>query len=300
METERGSDLMKHVKLRGDLLVALCLAVAAPLVVLGQAFEPEDDVGGPLNGRQPIVGAPFFADAITSVRLHLADGSTLAQKTTARYFRNSAGGVRVELLMDGFPPPHTPAERHIRTIVSPAPGQQPTVSLDVETRTAHYFPRLWGADAAGGRRAILIPIGGVRFLTLKRAQDLLRWHEAPQGEVIDEPLGSRRIDGVDTTGRRVTITILDVEAADGKARQLVDERWESPELKLIVAARSTDTRWGDVEYTLTNLRRMDPPGSLFEVPEDYRINPGPLPTGEGSLMTMIPLDAYPSWRARSR
>jgi hypothetical protein len=135
---------------------------------------------------------------------------------------------------------------------------------------------------------------------LKRAQDMLTWKDAPQGEVVDEPLGSRRIDGLETSGRRVTIRISEVEAADGKARQLTDERWESPELKLIVAARSTDTRLGDVEYTLTNIRRADPPRSLLEVPPDYTSDETLAATGEGGWMTLIPLEAYPRLRAGSQ
>jgi hypothetical protein len=247
-----------------------------------------------------VAGAPFSADAITSVRLRLTDGSTLEQTTTARYYRDSAGRVRVELLMDGLPPPRTLAERHIRTFVRPVPGQEPTVTLDSETRTARILPRFSLAYAAGGGREIAIPIGGVRFLVWKRAQDMLTWKEAPQGEVVDVSLGSRRIDGLETTGRRVTITISNVEAADGKARQLTDERWESPELKLIVAAQSTDTRLGDVEYTLTNIRRADPTGTLFEVPGDYTSDQTLADPGEGGWMTLIPLETYPRLRPRSR
>jgi hypothetical protein len=290
---------MKGTRISCCLLAALCLAVAAPLGVLGQGIEPDDEVGGPLTGRQPVAGAPFSADAITSVRLRLTDGSTLEQKTTARYYRDSAGRVRVELLMDGLPPPRTLAERNIRTVVSPAPGQEPTVTLDSETRTARILPRFALAYAAGGGRQIAIPIGGVRFLVLKRAQDMLIWKEAPQGEVIDEPLGSRRVDGIETIGRRVTITVPNVEAGHGKTRQLIDERWESPELKLIVVARSTDTRLGDVEYTLTNLRRADPPRSLFEVPADYTSDSTPA-AADDPWLTLISLEGYPRLPARSR
>src|SRR2546430_2006039 len=114
------------------------------------------------------------------------------------------------------------------------------MTVDAETGTAHFSPRFALAYAAGGGRAMAILIGGVRFRVLKRSQDMLTWREAPQGEVIDEPLGSRHVAGLEATGRRVTITISNVEAADSNARQLVDERWESRELKLIVAARSTD------------------------------------------------------------
>jgi hypothetical protein len=291
---------MKDTRISCHLVAALCLAGAVPLMVLGQGFISDDEVGGPLTGRQPVAGAPFSADAITNVRLMLTDGSTLEQKTTAQYYRDSAGRVRVELRMDGLPPPRTLAERHIRTFVSPAPGQEPTLTLDSETRTAHILPRFALAYAAGGGREIAIPIGGVRFLVLKRAQDMLTWKEAPPGKVIDELLGSRRIDGLETIGRRVTITISTAEAADGNARQLIDERWQSPALRLIVAARSTDTRLGDVEYRLANIRRADPPASLFEVPGDYTFDQTQADSGEGGWISLTPLDAYPRLRTRSR
>jgi len=55
---------------------------------------------------------------------------------------------------------------------------------------------------------------------------MLRWRDAPRGEVIDEPLGSRRVAGLEPTGRRVTITISNVEA-DRPARQLLRENVQS-------------------------------------------------------------------------
>jgi hypothetical protein len=45
--------------------------------------------------------------------------------------------------------------------------------------------------------------------------------------------------------------------------EIVDERWESPELKMLIHARSTDPRTGVVEYRLTNIRRAEPPANLF-------------------------------------
>src|SRR5260221_6928135 len=45
---ETGSHLMKGTRISCYLLAALCLAVAAPLVILGQGIEPDDEVGRPL------------------------------------------------------------------------------------------------------------------------------------------------------------------------------------------------------------------------------------------------------------
>ncbi len=75
------------------------------------------------------------------------------------------------------------------------------------------------------------------------------------------------IHGVEAVGRRLTITI---PGNDGPLH-VVDERWESPELKMVIYARSADPRTGIVEYRLSNIRRADPPSDLFEIPPDYTI-----------------------------
>lgn len=63
------------------------------------------------------------------------------------------------------------------------------------------------------------------------------------------------IEGVETLGPRL---------ATGS---LTHDRWESPELKLLIAARHGDPRMGVIEYKLTKLRHEDPSPDLFAVPE---------------------------------
>lgn len=41
------------------------------------------------------------------------------------------------------------------------------------------------------------------------------------------------------------------------------------ELGLVVHGRYTDSRSGNIEYRLTNIRRGDPPSHLFVMPADY-------------------------------
>src|SRR5215217_7126067 len=98
--------------------VGFCLAAAIPVVGLGQQADPAAGIGGPLS-KPLVLDAPFSADAITTVRLTLADGTRLEQTTTAHYYRDRAGRGRVEFMMDGLEAPKTLAERHIRTIVAP-------------------------------------------------------------------------------------------------------------------------------------------------------------------------------------
>ena len=51
---------------------------------------------------------------------------------------------------------------------------------------------------------------------------------------------------------------------------MVDERWESAELQLLVYSWHSDSR-STIEYRLSNIRRTEPPAHLFEVPTDYTV-----------------------------
>lgn len=288
---------MRTTQVVRTVCVGLCLAVTVPIVGFGQRQDPARQSGGPLTGP-PVLDAPFWADAITTVRLTLPDGSRLEQSTTARYYRDRTGRGRVELMMDGLKAPSTTAERHIRTIVSPAPDGKTVMTLDPETRTARYQARYFAAFAAGGENRFAVPIGGVQFLIVRRARDLFRDEAGSSaGDLVrDESLGTRRIEDVDTIGRRITMTVPAGRSRNDRPIEMVDERWESPELQLVIAAHSSDSRTGEVEYRLTNIRRVQPPADLFVIPPDYTIDT--TSTQREPWLTLTPLESYPGISAR--
>ena len=47
--------------------------------------------------------------------------------------------------------------------------------------------------------------------------------------------------------------------------KIVDERWESSDLQLLIYARHSNPLTGVVEYQLSNIRRAEPPSHLFRV-----------------------------------
>ncbi len=52
---------------------------------------------------------------------------------------------------------------------------------------------------------------------------------------------------------------------------ITDERWESPELQILIESRHHDPRTGTVEFRLTNIQRAEPAAELFAVPAGYTI-----------------------------
>jgi hypothetical protein len=260
------------------LCVGLCLAAATSAAGFAQHVSPDDIIGGPLSGPMPFVNAPFSADAITTVSHTLRNGTRLEQSTTARYYRDSAGRVRVELLMEGLRAPKTMSERHMRltvypmTVVHPPARWRVGYTLDPVTRTVRYTGRGTRPLSSGGR-SLGVPIGGVRYVHFTRAQDVLRREPHVVGDTIQrESLGTRRIAGVETTGQRTTVTFPAWLRRNPTPIDLVDEQWESPELGLIIYARYSDSNGGVIEYRLTNVRRGDPPLDLFVVPSDYTLD----------------------------
>jgi hypothetical protein len=77
------------------------------------------------------------------------------------------------------------------------------------------------------------------------------------------------VSGIDTVGHRTTLTFPPGTWDNAAPFQLVDEEWISIDLGMIVHGRYIDSRTGEIEYRLTNIRRSDPPSRLFEIPADY-------------------------------
>jgi hypothetical protein len=68
---------------------------------------------------------------------------------------------------------------------------------------------------------------------------------------------------------------------------------ESSELKLLITGHFSDSRTGEVEYRLANIRRVEPQAALFEVPADYTVDTTP-ETRNCGWLSLARADAYPT------
>ncbi len=84
-------------------------------------------------------------------------------------------------------------------------------------------------------------------------------------------LGVKDIDGFSAQGRRTTTTIPTNQVGNNKPIEIIDEFWESTELKVLLRSLHRDPRTGDIEYALTKISRAEPPASMFTVPSGYTI-----------------------------
>lgn len=117
-------------------------------------------------------------------------------------------------------------------------------------------------DAAGVYRGTLTGTAGSdlgRVISLK-----------PRYETRKEELGTRDIEGVSAEGIRTITTIPAGAIGNERPIEVVYERWYSKELGLTVYSKTTDPRFGEQTYKLTNIVRSEPDPSLFTVPTEYR------------------------------
>jgi hypothetical protein len=246
--------------------VSVCVAMCIPAL----AFAQRDAVGGPLTGP-PVLDASFSADATTTVRQTLSDGTRIERIGRARYYRDRAGRVRVEQVIMGLEALNPAAEGQVRITILPDPSKQTVFTLDPATRTANRHSRDMAAVTVGGGETFALPLGGGNFLIFHRGDRQLARYGLDSNAVAEESLGSRSIAGLAVIGRRITMTLPVGQVGNDRPIEIVDERWESPELGMVIYSRHSDPRTGIVEYQLTNIRRTQPAASLFQVPADYTI-----------------------------
>jgi hypothetical protein len=89
-------------------------------------------------------------------------------------------------------------------------------------------------------------------------------------DIKNESLGTQTIEGVNAEGKRTTTTIPAGAIGNSMPIEIVYERWYSPELQVIVQSRHSDPRFGLQTYRLTNIRREEPPASLFSPPANFK------------------------------
>jgi len=91
------------------------------------------------------------------------------------------------------------------------------------------------------------------------------------GNVKQEDLGTRTIEGVSAKGLKTTMTIAAGEVGNERPIEVVTETWYSDEIKGVVLTKHTDPRSGEMTNRLMNVKLGNPSRSLFEPPADYKI-----------------------------
>jgi hypothetical protein len=211
----------------------------------------------PIEFGEPVLDAPFSADAVTEMTQNLPDGNRIERRSISRLARDGAGRIRREQALPAIGPIVVEPERRMITISEPMHRVQ--YLLDPLRKMAIKSTVPPSPPARGG-----LPSRGTPNL--------------PGPEITSVRLGARLIAGLQTEGTRETMTIPAGRIGNVRAIDVVTERWYSSDLKTVVESRRTDPRNGTVVYQLFNIVRLEPAASLFQVPSDYTVVENPRPS----------------------
>jgi hypothetical protein len=214
-----------------------------------------------------VTGAPYSAQAVTQFTQTLADGNHIQRTTTASMARDSQGRTRTErsLAAIGALAGSGTAPKAV-FINDPVAGTG--YMLDATHKTARQMPanrhRQPPAQSASDQGAAAGNAG--------RARASMR--ERSNANVTIDDLGTQVMDGLSVQGKRRTRTIPAAQAGSAKDIQVVTETWYSADLQMVVMSKTSDPRFGDSVYQVTNISRAEPDPSLFTVPSDYQVQQG--------------------------
>jgi hypothetical protein len=263
----------------GLLILASVGCVATGATAASAQTRTLDFLRGDAASAGPVVrDAPYAGDGVTTVKATLFDGTRIERTVTAKFYRDSAGRVRREQTVMGLAeldPARDTAQ--IVTIVDPAAGVVWT--LNTESRTAHRLLFRTRSMAAPPPPPPPPPAGvGMAGPGAPPPPP------AAPPKPVEEAIGTREIEGLRATGVKSTLTIPAGQIGNDRPIVVTEERWQSPELGVLLYSRRRDPRTSDVEYRLTNITRTEPSADLFTVPSDYTVveppPPPPPPPGQ--------------------
>ncbi len=258
-------------------VVALALIGAVGLMAQpgGRRMGPP---GGPgdfalLGGRfgfagKVVTGAPYSAQAVTQATQTLADGTHIQHSSTETLARDSQGRTRVESSISAI-------GRLAASGATPRTSvfiHDPVASMSYVLDTTAHTVRQTQISTNGGRRGPgpgPVPAGAPRPGG-PRGQAIAR----NGANVTTEDLGTQVVSGVNAQGTRVTRTIPAGSEGNDKAISIVRETWYSSDLQMVVMSKTTDPRFGETTYTLSNISRAEPDPALFAVPSGYTLEQG--------------------------
>jgi hypothetical protein len=235
-----------------------------------------------------VKGVPFTADTQTEFAQTLSNGQKIYRKSVTALARDSEGRTRREQTIDAVGlyggTPH-------QTIFINDPVAGVNYVLDPANRVATktFIASLtWIGEIGAGAETVHVTSDRSVGATTARKTIVMDGINTGAGKVVasttttishpehsrTESLGTMTIEGITVEGTRSIETIPAGSIGNDTPIEIISEKWYSPELGMVVKSTRVDPMAGDNTYQLLNIRRAEPPASLFQVPSDYTIKEG--------------------------
>ena len=223
-----------------------------------------------------VTGAPYSAQGVTETNQTLGDGTHINRQETYTIYRDGEGRMRRE------------SGDHV-WISDPVANV--SYILDTKLQTARklglskdiaYKKMQLDQQQAAKLKAEGAATGPIWFSSGAAERGMVLGAVRTDGPMAGggktqgappkiESLGKQEMEGVEVEGSRTTMEIPQGQIGNDRALQVVDERWESPELHVTILAKHTDPMVGEHVERLTNVQRGEPDPSLFQVPAGFKM-----------------------------
>ena len=209
---------------------------------LGHGFGPG------MHPGKVVTGAPYQATATSTFTQTLAGGNTIQRTTTATVARDSSGRTYEQETITGGPLAGNNGPTTITFITDPSAGY--AYVLNATTKVATRRPLHTPPAGSGNPPARQRP---------------------SNPNIAETDLGTNAVNGLTAQGKRITHTIPAGQIGNAQPIVSTDEIWYSPDLQIVVSSTRNDPVTGNSVYALTNIQRMEPSATLFQVPSDYTV-----------------------------
>ena len=244
------------------LSIAIAATVAASLAQVPGASNFEQpgwvatpgsrsiSVVSPLEGQSgPVQGRPFSATEVRHNTQTLGDGTHVEHSDTTQLYRDAQGRMRAETPDRVF-------------IYDPVAGF-----------TADLFPKQKNYEKMPlkeGTQIYFALAGSLAQVSRTNSSDGPRAGQRGQARRPGaEDLGTQFLGSIQVKGSRVTSVIPAGTFGNDRDIRVVNERWYSDDLQLLVKSVNNDPRFGVSTYELTNVVQAPPDATLFQIPIDY-------------------------------
>jgi hypothetical protein len=162
--------------------------------------------------------------------------------------------------------------RTINLIARDSRGRTHNESRRLMPESFHGSPPLLGFrlyDPQTRIRTICDPV--LRLARHQAFSEESATESTPDPAVRIQDLGTTVLDGLQAKGTRRTLSLSAKATRTGSPADIEDEVWYSDDLHLDLLVRHSDSRVGTQTIGVSDLKREEPPASMFEVPPGYKI-----------------------------
>jgi hypothetical protein len=200
-----------------------------------------------LDGKT-VTGAPFTASFSAQTTETLTDGNKIQRSATGTFARDAQGRTRRDMTLPAIGPwaasGTTPPQ--VSFINDPVAGTR--YVLDANKKIAQQMSGHGGHPRVASQK-----------------------NDESEKQVTTTSLGTQTINGISAQGTKYTRTIPAGEIGNQNPIVIVTERWYSPDLQTVIMTKRTDPRMGETVFQMTNIQRVEPAATLFQVPAGYTV-----------------------------